>query len=247
MIRLVGEVAELRGEHVAKKRYLMEGLCKLIDADAWVWALSCQRKPTEPQVYVSAHNGGFTDQSFTKLLEAIEHPEMIDITAKFFTEVNQENAHLTRRRYQITDQETFLRSEAHLAWKAANIGPTILSMRPLDSESASTIALYRFYGRREFTARESRIAHIILNEVPWLHLQGWSEDRGASVPKLSRRLRLTLNLLVSGQNQKQIAQNMGISIGTVQGYVKEVYRHFGLHSQAELMNRFLTGDGRDGA
>lgn len=33
MIRLVAEVAALEGEHAAKKRYLMDGLCVLIDAD----------------------------------------------------------------------------------------------------------------------------------------------------------------------------------------------------------------------
>ena len=245
MVRLVGEVSEIPGGHVPKKRYLMEGLGKLIEADAWAWALSCQRDPSEPQMYVSVQHAAFSEQSFAKFLEAIEHPEMVATTSAFFAKVNQENAHLTRRRYQITDQTAFERSDAVLAWKAANIGPTIMSVRPLDNNSSSTIGLYRHYGKPEFTARESRIAHIILNEVPWLHLQGWSDDRGSSVPKLSRRLRMTLNLLISGQSQKQIARNMSVSIGTVQGYVKAIYRHFGLHSQAELMNRFLNGNGHD--
>jgi hypothetical protein len=39
MIRLVGEVAALEGEHAVKKRYLMDGLCVLIDAEIWLWGL----------------------------------------------------------------------------------------------------------------------------------------------------------------------------------------------------------------
>ena len=245
MVRLIGDVAALPGGHAEKKRCLMEGLCKLIQADAWAWALSCQQEPDKPQVYVSFLKGGFTDETFVKLLEAVEHPEMIAITKKFFFELKKQKTHLTRSRYQITTPEQLKASGAELAWKAANIGPTILSQRPLDDAASSTVALYRHDGRPEFTPRESRIAHIILAEVPWLHEQGWPEDRGVDIPALSQRQRLTLNLLILGRSQKQIADQMKISMHTVQGYIKKTYRIFGVHSQAELMNRFFQGNGKD--
>jgi DNA-binding CsgD family transcriptional regulator len=38
---------------------------------------------------------------------------------------------------------------------------------------------------------------------------------------------------------------MNISVNTAQGYIKEIYRFFAVNSQAELMNRFLQGNGRD--
>ncbi len=49
------------------------------------------------------------------------------------------------------------------------------------------MGLYRAHGKPEFTPRDVRIAHIVLTEIPWLHEQGWPEDRGTSVPHLSRR------------------------------------------------------------
>jgi DNA-binding CsgD family transcriptional regulator len=245
MVRLIGEVVALPGGHAEKKRFLMNGLCKMIGADAWCWALSCQREPSKPQIYVSFLNGGFTEETLVKVLEANEHPEMIAIASKFFLEVEQKKTHVTRLRYQITDEEKFLRSAAHDAWKAANIGPTILSLRPLDERSSSVMGFYRHYGREEFSQRESRIAHIILSEVPWLHEQGWPEDRGVGVPKLSKRQRLALNLLILGRSRKQIAEGMGITLNTVQGYVKEIYRFFKVNSHTELMSRFLQGDGSD--
>jgi DNA-binding CsgD family transcriptional regulator len=245
VVRLVSAVAALRGSDAEKKRFLMEGLCKLVDADAWIWALSCQRDPGKPQVYVSAMQGGFSEENYVKVLQAIEHPEMIAIAAKFFAEVEKKKTHLTRVRFQITDEKKYARSDAHLAWKAANVGPVIMSLRPLDDKSGSTIAFYRRYHREEFSARTSRIVHIALTEVPWLHEQGWPEDRGVTAPTLSKRERLALNLLTSGQNRKQIAAHMNISINTVQGYIKDIYSHFGVHSQAELMSRFYEGNGRD--
>jgi DNA-binding CsgD family transcriptional regulator len=245
MVRLIGEVVALAGGHAEKKRFLMDGLCGLIGADAWAWALSCQRDPDKPQVYASVLNGGLSDENLVKLLQAIEHPEMVAITAKFFNEVEERKAHLTRLRFQIVDKEKYLLSEALLAWKAAGLGPVIMSLRPLDERSSSTIAIYRHYNRDEFTSRESRIAHIILTEVPWLHEQGWPEDRGVDVPKLSKRQRLTLNLLILGRTRKQIASNMEISVHTAQGYIKDVYRIFRVSSQGELMSRFLQGNGQD--
>jgi DNA-binding CsgD family transcriptional regulator len=245
IVRLLGEVVALRGGHARQKRYLMEGLCKIVEADAWVWGLSCRRDPSQPEVNVSIMNGGFSDESFAKFLQALDHPEMASFASKFYTELQKKNTHLTRLRHQITDDEVFERSQAYELWKAADIGSLIISHRPLDALSSSALGLYRRVSRPKFTLRESRIIHIILTEVPWLHEQGWPEDRGVDVPKLSRRERLTLNLLTQGQNQKQIAANMGISIHTAQDYIKSVYRYFNVHSRAELLHRFLHGDGMD--
>jgi len=246
MVRLIGEVAALKGGHAEKKRFVMEGLCRLIDADAWVWGLSCQREPDKPQVYVSMLKSGFTEEGFVKLLRAVEHPEMIEITAPFFHEMKQKKTHLTRLRHQISDESLYEHTEAFALWREADIGSLMLSQRPIDETSSSTIGIYRRLARPKFSTRESRIAHIILTEIPWLHEQGWPEDRGVSVPALSTRQRLALNLLTHGQSHKQIAMHMGISLHTLHGYVKNIYRHFGVRSQAELMNRFFQGNGHDG-
>jgi len=89
MIRLVGEVAALEGEHAAKKRYLMDGLCVLIDAEIWLWGLSCQTVPGAPQVYVNFTAGGMSDEQFPRLLKAIGHPDMFWVVAGFFKELSE--------------------------------------------------------------------------------------------------------------------------------------------------------------
>ncbi|MEI9997745.1 MAG: LuxR C-terminal-related transcriptional regulator [Verrucomicrobiota bacterium] len=81
--------------------------------------------------------------------------------------------------------------------------------------------------------------------MPWLHEQGWPEDRGATVHQLARRQRMALNLLIAGQGRKQIADHMKISVNTVHEYIKDIYDFFGVHSQAELMSRFYEGNGHD--
>jgi DNA-binding NarL/FixJ family response regulator len=52
---------------------------------------------------------------------------------------------------------------------------------------------------------------------------------------LSRRLRQTLDLLLAGEGEKQIALKLTLSQHTVHDYVKAVYRLFGVNTRAELL------------
>ncbi|NJK93400.1 MAG: hypothetical protein HC904_17245 [Blastochloris sp.] len=245
MIRLVGEVAMIEGDHAAKKRYLMDGLCDLIGADKWAWGLSCRTVEGSPQVYVNFLFGGMTEVEVPRLLKAVEHPDMAWVIGDFFKEIEEKKTHLTRLRSEIVADSEFLKTEAFDYWKEADIGPVIMSVRPLDGESGSTVALYRRFGKPMFSIRESKIAHIILTEVPWLHELGWPEDRGVSVPRLYPQQRIVLNLLLQGEDRKSIASQLDISINTVSGYVKELYQHFNVNSQSELLARFFSGNGGD--
>lgn len=248
IVKLLGEVAVFESDHSGKKRFLMDGLSDLIGASAWVWALMCQPGDGRPQVYVNLLHGGFDEERFARFLEAIEHPDMSRVAQSFFEELNRRGSQITRTRQQIIPDDRFLRTTASSVWEAADIGAVIMSTYPLPDSSetsGSSTALYRRHGMPEFSERDRRIAHILLSEVSWLHEMGWPEDRGATVPKLYARQRIVLNLLLEGLDRKSIARHLGISVNTVSGYCKEVYRHFNVNSQATLMARFYLGNGGD--
>lgn len=245
IVRLLGEVAASRKDHSGMKRQLMDGLCGLIGAECWVWALGCRMREGEQPIYTSFMYGGFTEERFARFLAAQEHGDMSWLSAPILHELEDQRRHVTRLRQQMDRKNLFEKSEVFRFWCAADIGPIILSLRPLMDDTVGTMALYRGKDRPLFSPRESRIAHIVLSEVPWLHEQGWPDDRGSTVPKLSPRLRLVLNLLLDGQGRKQIAAHLSISENTVSGYSKEIYRHFRVNSHAELMRRFQQGDGGD--
>lgn len=245
MVRLIGEVAALPGDHAAKKRYLMDGLCHLINADAWIWTLACQYEADKPPVYVGFMYGGFSNERFPLYLKAVEHPASAAMTIPLINEMRERRVHITRTIEQIDRAGQFPLFEAAHLWQEADVGTLLISMRPLDERSASGIGVYRNLPARPFTARESRMAHIVLTEVPWLHQQGWPEDRGVTVPRLYPRQRLILNFLLQGRSRKDIAAHLELSENTVSGYTKQIYRHFGVNSHAALMRRFHQGDGGD--
>jgi len=56
---------------------------------------------------------------------------------------------------------------------------------------------------------------------------------------LAPRLRQTLEALLTGDSEKQIARRLAISPHTVHVYVKTLYRRFGVSSRAELLARWI--------
>ena len=84
-----------------------------------------------------------------------------------------------------------------------------------------------------------------LSEVPWLHFKAFPDKLSQETTNLYPRHRTVLNCLCEGWSRKKIADHLGLSPNTIHGYSKVVFKHFGVHSQAELMARFSKGDGGD--
>jgi hypothetical protein len=59
--------------------------------------------------------------------------------------------------------------------------------------------------------------------------------------KLPTRLRQTLQGLIKGDSEKQIAFKLGISQHTVHVYVKQLYKRLRVSSRGELMAKFMRG------
>jgi DNA-binding CsgD family transcriptional regulator len=57
---------------------------------------------------------------------------------------------------------------------------------------------------------------------------------------LSPRLRQTLQSLLKGVSEKQVAQRLGLSQHTVHVYVKKLYRRYGVSSRGELLARWVA-------
>ncbi len=246
MVHLLGEVALNAGDFAAKKRQLMDGICRLIDADFWVWVACPLLEPGRQPIYLFALHGGFGEEQFGRYMKAVDHPDMAILTAPWAAELAAGvRAQVTRLLQQVDPELTIFDRPVGKLWRAAGIGPILVSGRRLESNLVSGIAVYRRHGRPLFDEREARIAHILLTEVPWLHEVAGPDSPVATVPLVSNRERTVLNLLIHGLSRKQIAAALSLSEHTVNDYVKAVYRHFNVNSQVQLANRFHRGDGGD--
>lgn len=243
IVRLLGEVCAMQSGHAEMKRHLMDGLCRIIGADCWAWALAAHLRPGDLPIYVGIQNGGFSEAELAKFLTIQAHPQMALYTEPLIFAVNTAGSQVSRNVHSLFDYEEFLASEVGRMWTEAGFHPRCVTFRPAAEGGFTGIGIYRRLGGALFTDREARIIHIVLSEVPWLHELGWPEDRAVKVPDLSPRCWLVHEMLLQGFSRQQIAGHLDLSMHTVSGYVKTIYQHFGVRSHAELFARFYRGDG----
>jgi DNA-binding CsgD family transcriptional regulator len=244
IVRLLGEIIAAPGGIQEKRRLLMDGLCQLIHATAWVWCMA-EFDPDKPPSFIGLIHSGFSDERFARYLEAMNHPDMEPVTRPSSLELQAKSCHVTRTRRQMDPNFLLENSKAAAFWEKANVGALMTSQRPMADGGISGIGIYRDLGEPHFDEREARIAHIILSEVPWLHFTAFPDQASQDITRLYPRHRTILNLLCEGWWRKKIADHLGLSINTVHGYSKAIFKHFAVHSQSELISRLTKGDGGD--
>ncbi|WP_205760932.1 helix-turn-helix transcriptional regulator [Luteolibacter luteus] len=244
IVRLLGSVIAEPGGLTEKRRFLMDGLCSLVNATSWAWCMA-EFDPDKPPSFVGFEHGGWDEERFARYIEAMNHPDMEEVTRPSSIELREKGTQLTRTLRQMDPPMRLENSKAGELWAKADIGTLLISQRPMDGGGISGVAVYRRLGEPHFDERESRIAHIVLSEVPWLHFQSFPDRQTPELERLYPRHRTVLNLLCEGWSRKRIADHLGLSVNTVHGYSKAIFRHFGVHSQPELIRRLTKGDGGD--
>ena len=92
---------------------------------------------------------------------------------------------------------------------------------------------------KKFTARERALFFLITRQVDWLLKEAPSE--GSKRPPLSPRMKTICLFVCLGAGRKEIAGALGLEHGTVDGYIRDLYRIYGVQSQKELI-RLHAGD-----
>jgi DNA-binding CsgD family transcriptional regulator len=247
IVRLLADVAILDGGHEAKKRALMDGLGELIEADGWLWTMTRVDLARDAPMSLGIMHGGLTDEQVAGWIEmnhdrAHPPPEHAPIIREL-----RRGRHFTRSRDQLVEAQAWYDHPTVKRYRLARgIEHSLHSIFPLDEPGViSGVGFYRRVGRESFTARQRRIAHIVLSEVDWLHYADLPGDHGRDVPRLSPRQRVVLVLLLEGRPRGEIARLLHISPHTAHDHAKAIYRQFGVSSQVALIRRFKSGDGGD--
>jgi len=141
----------------------------------------------------------------------------------------------------IRDHEWYRSSEYHDVAEVMGISDTVHSFAPIagTADEHTGVVVYRSHRRRPFKEREKLLIQCIQQEL--------AKKLGGDLARfidpfpsdLPPRPRAVLKLILEGEGDKQIAQKLGISIHTVNQYVKTVFHHFNVQSRAELMARWI--------
>jgi DNA-binding CsgD family transcriptional regulator len=228
IFRLVGEVRELGADAAQWRPHLVSELRRLLGAEV----------VTSSEVHLRRQRDG----SVT-LLDAGWGTDGSDMIWVIRTEQRP------------AQPETFLLSLGQLAESAAvdqsDAGIPVKPLQPLyagrsfilsqyplaDIWAVDQLGIHRAADRDPFTPSDHRLVRLLHVELGRL----WKRDilRQARDPesKLPPRLKQTLDALVAGHSEKEIAAKLALSRHTIHNYVKALHHRFGVSSRGELLAR----------
>lgn len=108
-----------------------------------------------------------------------------------------------------------------------------------------TINYNRATGQSNFTTEERDFAAACFFGLSDLLYEVWrapETPQAMILTDLPIRLRKVAGCLMAGDTEKQAAQKLGLSAHTVHGYIKDLYKAFGVNSRPELLIRLLQED-----
>ena len=237
LIHLLGDTLAYPGPDIDRKRFLLTGLARLVEADAWAWVAQKGGHAPGDVTYFSLIDGGWkSEQQLTIATQATWCPDnqpIHDLMTMGIFAGTRRDAYEDVPWYS---SELFKRFR-----EPAGLDDIMVTGVRYTADLVSLVGLHRNLGRPPFGERERRLAHILTSEIEWLHRVGLPDADLSSVDQLSPRLRHVMLLLLSGSSRKQIAAQLAISNHTVNEYIADIYSRLGVSSRASLMARFIQG------
>jgi DNA-binding CsgD family transcriptional regulator len=239
--RLIGECRDLGADAGAWRRHAFEGLARLLGVRAATGGEVQWARPDGLLVFVHPIVTGFSPEEiavFAQFMRARNpNPAAGDPTLRH---LGQSAGRLvTRTRRQLVGDRPWYASFSYNEHRrVVGVDHCIYTLCALPSDdSYSFLGLHRAVGERSFESREQRLLHICHDELG--RLTGTVLARKVEWTGLSPRLRQTLDCLLEGDSEKQVATRLTLSLPTVHQYVTTLYRHFGVCSRAELLAHFI--------
>jgi len=246
MLRLSNRLHSLPPDRILRTRSFLEALCELVGADV---AICSQLNDFCPAVPVPSHvwgmDHGFREEErrafFASLrdVKANIHP-VIDATRKYY-----DRPTAFRREDLVSDDAWYGSDFFKLYATPAGVDHIISPVFPLAAPNCVVgSGVMRRHGRPRFTDAEQQLLFAFNAELGWFY-ESIAAPADRSTPgaaSLRPRLVRTLEHLLAGQSEKEVARTIGVTRETVHQYVKEIYKHFGVSSRAELLARVLPGN-----
>lgn len=202
---------------VERKRQLLAGLCDLTGADGGVSVVARVDDDDRRHVTISSVSYG-------------QSPEDEDALVSRFRDLPS----------QKSDEHASGGAWHHLsAAKPTRLYHCLKCPIPaLEARLLACLLLSRRRGRPAFRARDQLLLHVAHLEMNWVY-HGDLLLASPAARKLTPRERETLQYLLAGFGEKEIASKMILSHNTIHHYVKAIHKKFRVSSRSELLALWL--------
>jgi DNA-binding CsgD family transcriptional regulator len=245
MLRLVAEAGEIPARDPERPKHLVEGLLRLLGATVGGCVTDCDFIPEGRGAFTAVHLAGWDSTTLPALALLADTGSAFNpgLRALMRTGSLEPGHTVTATRSGLVDDEHWYASpyvDDHL--RPAHLDHALYSSKRGDNPSVvHGMGFYRAKNDRPFDERDRDLLHLFHGECDHLLRAPAAAVDEQLVARLSPRERQTLDLLLAGLADKEIADRLGISPHTVNQYTKSIYRRFGVRSRAALLARRLGG------
>ena len=244
--RLIGECQDVGADPVEWLRTALLGVCRLIDAPLAMGGEGRWVGPGRRFEYISGPMAvGPFDPKGLRYFAEHARANLTDHDP-IWGPLSRVRAPLfTRTREQLLEDRVWYRCPlCATVREALGFDNAVFSGYGMaEPEKLNSISVARTPGGRPFSARERRLLHIFHHELGPRIGSRLARGRKDHAKPLSPRLRQTLDRLLEGDGEKQVARQLGLSLPTVHQYITELYRRYGVSSRAELMAKWVRRGG----
>jgi DNA-binding CsgD family transcriptional regulator len=247
--RLTHECRDLGHDAAAWRRHAIEQLTRFVGAQVGV-AAGFRLEPGESPKFILFGDVGWSSplhRADWYRRYVIEGGNLQASTYRRFAP--QSDGLETHTREQFVDDAEWYQSaefqEAHRLWGLDDLLASC--HRTSDPPRLFGFILVRPLGEKRFGERERRLVHLFHHELSRYVGTALALDKGGAVAGLPPRLRQTLECLLEGDSEKQVAARLGLSRHTIHDYVTALYRRLGVSSRPELLGLCLRRRPPDGA
>jgi DNA-binding CsgD family transcriptional regulator len=239
--RLVGECRELGTDPHGWHRHLVERLRTLVDAQVGIGGNTRDLAPGKEPRSLNVFRGGWATPDAARTWEEYARRVPMTRTPEYARIISAPGPCGTFMRDHLWTRGAWYASQAfNDVHRPSGIDDYILSIAKAPGGIVSnSVWLHRPIGARPFTDREWRLVRFVHTEVGAMIGAALASALEPGLAGLSTRQRQTLDALLDGLSEKEIAARLGISTPTVHEYVGLIYRHFRVRARSELMARFV--------
>jgi DNA-binding CsgD family transcriptional regulator len=244
LLRLQGELREMRGDAMTLRQHALEGLCQIVGAAVGMLAMATDHQPGMTTRILDYNDCGYSDSDRASLLRhLVEHGASSD---PCIAKMSQREANIVALRSDdlLPGRAWYETAYVNEYLYPARLDKALHCRRATDQpEVVHGMTLQRCWGDRAFTEEDCSLLELFQQECGWIYDVGSHGVDGGTLPgvQLPPRLRSVLEQLLTGASEKQIADQLGLTPQTLHQYVKAVYRAANVRSRAELIVRGARG------
>lgn len=239
LMDLVGELHEISDEdRAARRQHLAKRVCEQFNAYLTVLVEATGYRPLGFEGISRVTESGYRDERERQFFDAyIESTHAADPVLDRSFQIVDPN--LTARREELVSDKVWLNSPLYNEFYRLTKVEQLLHTRAAvgHSELGIGLGIHR-HGSTRYTDRETQLAEVLNNYLPRLHPLMCAKLADEQ-DKLPARYERVVERLKHGDTIKQTAYALGLSPHTVQSYVKEIYRHYGVSSRSQLLVHLL--------